>query len=183
MEVGGGCAVTGWSTRPDLAAGAYPRADQLEAIEDQVSALTGSGWTDYTTVAPSGGSAFALTAVTTAPTQGNSTYLARYRRAPGSDLVLCEGYILVGSTFAAGNGVYRFGVPFNASASAILCACGPAWILDNGTAYRTGIVRFEAAGYVNWYLNASSAAITNTGSGTAWATGDIIAWSLAYEPA
>lgn len=174
-----------WTDRPANfgVPGHVDRSDEKEAILDQLDSLTGAGWTDYTTTAPSGGQAFTLSAVTTPPTQGNSTYLARYRRPAGSDLCVMEFYILVGSTFSAGSGVYRFLVPFNASANAILCATGTGFILDTGTANRTGILRFEAAGYVNWYLNASASAIANAGSGTAWATGDIIAGTIAYEPA
>lgn len=175
----------GWSARPAswAAPGHVKRGSEDREVLDQVSRLTGDGWTDYTTTAPSGGQAFTLSAVTTPPTQGNSTYSARFRRPTGSDLCFVEIYILIGSTFSAGNGVYRFLLPFNASAASILAGTGTGYILDTGTANRTGVTRCEAAGYVNWYLNGSSAAITNTGSGTAWATGDIIALTHVYEPA
>lgn len=167
-----------WTNRPaDLdKPGHIPRGDEWEDLLDQVAGLTGTGWVDWS-------GTFSLSAVTTPPTKGNSTYTARYRRPSESDAVDFEFYILIGSTFSAGNGVYRFPVPFNASASAMLCATGTGFILDNGTANRTGILRFEAAGYFNWYLNASANAITQAGSGTAWATGDIIAGSIRYEPA
>lgn len=175
-----------WTDRPaDLdAPGHLVRGDELETTLDQIASLTGSGWTDYTTTAPSGGQAFTLSAVTTPPTQGNSTYLARYRRASGGDLVHMEFRILIGSTFSTGSGVYRFLVPFNASANAILCTVGSGYIFDAGNVNRVGVLRFEAAGYVNWY-NATPAAnaIDQSGHGTAWATGDIIAGSITYEPA
>lgn len=180
----------GWGSRPTSwgAPGHGKRGNEDRAVLDQVARLTGDGWVDYTTTAPSGGQAFALTAVTTAPTQGNSTYVARYRRpsggsSGGSDLCVVEIYILIGSTFSAGSGVYRFGLPFNASANSILAGSGNSYIFDNGTANRQAVTRCEAAGYINAYLNGSSSGITNAGSGTAWATGDIIAITHVYEPA
>src|SRR6266496_5746060 len=94
-------------------------------------------WTDYTTVAPSGGSAFAITASTTAPTQGNSTYRAEYQRNTFNCNVRI--HIDIGSTFAAGSGNYRFGLPFTASANASTATAGALWINDSGTALRMGV--------------------------------------------
>ena len=167
---------TGWSTRPNLPALHKVTAAEMDAVLDQVETLTGAGWFDYS-------STFTLTAVSVNPTKGNSTYLARYRQPTGSDLVQVEVCITIGSTFVAGSGVYRFSVPVNASTGSASCAVGVGWIFDSGTANRTGVVRFDAVSYVNWYLNGSTAAIDNTGSGTAWATGDKIAFSLTYEAA
>lgn len=173
--------MSGW-TPPDTGKPLdIPTGAHWKAVFDQIASLTGSGWTDYTTVAPAGGSAFTLTAPTTNPTQGNSTYLARFRRPSGSDLVHVEVSITIGSTFVVGSGVYRFGLPFNAAASAV--GVGAGYILDTGTANRTGIVRLGAAAYVTFFLNAALAAIDHTGSGTAWAAGDIIQFSFSYEPA
>lgn len=151
------------------------RGHEKEAVRHQITSLTDPGWTTD--------SAFTLNALSVNPTQGNSTYLGRYRRPSEGDDIQYEFYILIGSTFSAGSGVYRFPVPFAASASAILCATGSGYIFDNGTANRTGILRFEASTYFNFFINAAASAITHTGSGTAWATGDIISGSIRYEPA
>lgn len=161
---------------PNFNAGQYPPASDVEYITDQVEDLTHPGWVDVS-------STFVLGAVSVAPTKGNSTYLVRYRRVPEGDVVDFELYILIGSTFAAGSGVYQFPVPVAPSASAILCALGPGYIFDNGTANRTGVFRFAPGGFLEWYLNGATAAITHAGSGTAWATGDIITGSIRYEPA
>lgn len=161
---------------PNTNAGQYPPASDLEYGWDQVADLTHPGWVDWS-------SSFVLGAVTTPPTKGNSTYLVRYRRSPDADVVDFEFYILIGSTFSAGNGVYQFPVAVAPSASAILCCIGGGYIFDNGTANRTGALRFAPGGFIEFYLNGATAAITHAGSGTAWATGDIISGSIRYEPA
>lgn len=133
-------------------------------------------WTDFS-------SAFTLTAPTTNPTKGNSTYSAQYRRGPSHKLVHYEGKITIGSTFVAGSGIYRFALPVNADTTAIANAVGSGYIFDAGTANRQATIRIDAATYLTMYLHDSLSAITNAGSGTAWATGDILAWSVWYRPA
>jgi len=159
-----------------IPAGARLLAEKLAPWRAQINELTAAGWTDIS-------GTFVLGATTTPPTKGNSTYSVFYRRVDGGDLVHVRGYILIGSTFSAGNGVYRFPVPFNASAGAILAATGSGYVFDNGTANRACAVRFGAASYLEIYNDGAANALSNTGSGTAWATGDIIQWSIAYEPA
>lgn len=162
-------------TRPNLTAGARLLAERTDAFLDQIESLTDPNWATY---------AGALTAVTTNPTLGNSTTKWRYRQPAGpADLVHVEHQLVIGSTFTAGNGVYRWSMPVNASADSLACACGIAYIFDNGTANRIGVVKFETAGVVNIFRNDQASAMTNAGPGTAWATGDIVAFSIAYEPA
>ncbi|MER7002201.1 hypothetical protein ABT297_04020 [Dactylosporangium sp. NPDC000555] len=162
---------------PVLPAGHVVTAAELKQITDQIDSLTAPGWTPYGTAGT------IIGASVTNPALGNSTWAARYRRAAGSDIVFCEGRIAIGSTFAPGNGVYRFAVPFNASSSAVANVVGQGFIFDAGTANRQGTIRFESAGFFNIYLHDSFSGVTNAGSGTAWATNDVIAWSLAYQPA
>jgi hypothetical protein len=159
-----------------IAAGSRLLAERLAEWSDQINELTAPGWTDWS-------STFALQASTSNPTLGNSTKAARYRRVDGADVVDFEFRIVVGSTFSAGSGSYRFTVPFNASADAILQTSGTAYVLDNGTANRHLLMRFEAAGYLNMFLNNSTGALASGGSGTAWATGDILSGTIRYEPA
>lgn len=172
-----------WTTRPTDwdKPGHIDRGDEKEAILDQLAAVTGSGWTDYS-------SSFSVSAVSVAPTKGSSTYNAAYRRPSGSDLVQFEFYVLLDATWAGapGSGVYRFASPFNASAGSLLRSVGAGFIFDNGTANRTGALRFENVGgthWLNFFLNGAASGITQAGSGTAWATGDIIAGSISFEPA
>jgi hypothetical protein len=159
-----------------VSAGNRLTAAKVNELITQINSLTDPDWTDYS-------ASFTLTAATTNPTKGNSTYSARYRRPTNSDLIHYEGKITIGSTFSAGSGVYRFSLPVNASALAQANAVGQAYIFDSGTANRQGTIRLDAATYFQLYLHDSLSGITNTGSGTAWATGDIIAWSVYYEPA
>jgi hypothetical protein len=151
-------------------------AEDLKAITDQLTSEQAAGYTDWS-------ASFVLGAVTTAPTKGNSTYNVAYRRSANGDVVDYEGYILIGSTFAAGSGVYRFPVPVNASAGGVLRSTGVAYIFDNGTANRHGVAKFDTAARLNIYLDNAASALTNAGSGTAWATGDIIQWSIRYPAA
>jgi hypothetical protein len=137
--------------------------------------LLAPGWTDYS-------GTFTLTATTTNPTKGNSTYLARYRRPDGSDKVDVEIYILIGSTFAAGSGLYRFLLPVAASANAILSAVGAVYVADVGTAGRTAVARILDATHVECLRNGDASVFTNTLPQT-WATGDIIQISISYEAA
>lgn len=178
--------MAGWTDRPADWGRPGHNNTGLEAatVLDGVEAGLGRGWVDIS-------STFVIGAVTTPPTKGNSTYVVTYRR-PGStgtgvtgfgDLVHVNGYVLIGSTFSAGSGVYRFPVPFNASANAILAACGSVFVFDNTTANRCGTCVFGSATWVELYVDGSASALTHAGSGTAWATGDIIRWSIAYEPA
>lgn len=162
-------------TRPNLTAGARLLAERTDALLDQIESLTDPGWSTY---------AGALTAVTTNPTLGNSTTKWRYRQPAGpADLVHVEHQLVIGSTFTAGSGVYRWSMPVNASTDSLACATGIAYIFDNGTANRIGVVKFETASVVNIFRNDQAAALTDAGPGTAWATGDKVTFSIAYEPA
>lgn len=141
----------------------------------QLNDIIAPGWTDYS-------GTFTLTATTTNPTKGNSTYLARYRRSSTSDLVHVDVYILIGSTFAGGSGLYRFLMPVAASTNAILSAVGSCSVIDTGTAGRTAAVEFVDSTHVQCIRNGDISAFTNTLPQT-WATGDIIRFSITYESA
>lgn len=132
------------------------------------------GWNDYS-------STFTLTATTTNPTKGNSTYAARYHYPSGGDMVHVQVRIDIGSTFSAGSGVYRFLLPFSANGSD--ASIGAGYVLDTGTANRSVVVRRETTTQVSCYLNGALTALTDAGSGTAWATGDIIQFAFTYQAA
>lgn len=172
-----------WTAKPSAKAGRYPKAGELEAVIDQVDSLTVPGWIDYTTIAPSGGSAFTLTGSGGNPAQNNATYQAWYRRPTDSDRIDVRIRVLIGSTFVVGTGDYRFGLPFNASASAIAAGLGLCYYLDAsaGTNY-VGVARAIAAGYVQLivdrqanYLGAANPVVP--------ATSDEYVITYSYEPA
>jgi len=169
---------------PVLAAGHEPTAAEFKQITDQIDSLTSASWTDYS-------GTFALYATTTNPTKGNSTYQARYRRPAGSNFIHARMRIDIGSTFSAGSGTYCFRLPVTASANAISMDIGIFRIFDSGTAHRNGgviIGEFNPAGVAaadvcNIVLNGGTAPLTSSGSGTAWASGDIIVLNIMYEAA
>lgn len=132
------------------------------------------GWVDYSAT-------FTLTATSVNPTKGNSLYVARYHLPGNGDMVHVQVRIDIGSTFSAGSGVYRFLLPFVADTADV--SIGACYILDTGTANRMAVVRRETSTHVSVYLNGALSAITEAGSGTAWATGDIIQFAFTYQSA
>lgn len=150
--------------------------DKLDAAD--LNDLLAPGWVDYS-------SSFTLTATTTNPTKGNSTYTAHYRRPSGSDLITVRVKLLIGSTFAAGSGTYLFLLPVAASTNSINGSAGAALVNDNGTAYVDFIATLQDSTHV-WLTRASvdlGGPLDNTGPGTAWATNDGIRFQIDYEPA
>lgn len=169
-----------WTQRPADwdAPGHLVRGDENEAVLDQIASLTGTGWTDYS-------ASFVLGADTTPPTQGNSVYNAAYRRPSESDAVDYEFCITIGSTFSAGSGAYRIPVPVTPSSGSVIRSVGPMHILDAGTRYYCGVVKFEPATvFLRLYRDNLIGSLSHTGNGgAAWATGDTISGSIRYEPA
>lgn len=126
-------------------------------------------WIDYS-------SSFTLTASTTNPTKGNSSYEARYTKM--GRLVVCQFRILIGSTFSAGSGVYQFSLPVTALNNH---AVGNGTIVDAGTAVRAGasLVQYGSSmTLVQMVLGTSQ--VTNS-SPQAWASGDAINGTYIYE--
>lgn len=162
-----------WSNRPDIGAGAYPRANQWEAILDQIDALTASGWANYT---------LSITASVTPPTQGNSTYAAIYQRTPDSDRVEVGIYILIGSTFSGGSGNYSFSLPVTAAAGTMATVVGNVGVLDSGTAYRQAFGWLNSTTTINLFRNGDAGSFSPTVPQT-WATNDIITINAVYQAA
>jgi hypothetical protein len=153
-----------------FAAGDKPTAAQFFDQED---------WTDYS-------STFTLTASTTSPTKGNSIYLAEWLKV-GKKGIHVRIRIDIGSTFSAGSGNYRFSLPTTASTNASTSTVGSVWINDSGTALRMGVVTLDSiTTYATaWYQSAATAVglLGSGGSGTAWATGDVVIINFLFEPA
>lgn len=151
-------------------AGDKPLASQLYDQND---------WVDYTAT-------FTLTASTTSPTQGNSTYKAEYVQV-AKKAIHVRIRIDIGSTFSAGSGNYRFSLPSTATSNASNGTAGTAWINDSGTAIRGAWVTLDSqTTYASaWYTSAATAltVVNSAGTGTAWATGDVMILNFLYEPA
>jgi hypothetical protein len=153
-----------------FAAGDKPLASQLYDQED---------WVDYS-------ASFTLTASTTNPTKGNSSYVAQYLQV-AKKCIHVRIRIDIGSTFSAGSGTYQFLLPSAASTASSNCVSSAMWINDSGTALRGGFITLNSVTtYATaWYINAATtlAALGSGGSGTAWATSDVILLDFVYEPA
>lgn len=150
--------------------------DSLNNVGYQVQRVSAPGWIDYS-------SSFVLSATTTNPTKGNSTYMAHYRYPAGGDIVTVRIYILIGSTFAAGSGLYRFSLPVPASANSILGSVGMVFCSDTGTAGRMGVAKFVASNptQLEIFPDNNGSPFSNT-IPQVWAAGDWISLQMDYEP-
>ena len=169
-----------WSNRPSAAAGAYPRADEVEAILDQIDQLTdpGSGtWTDFS-------STLAWTSSGAAPAFGNATKLAEYRRPSGSDMVDVRIKITFGNTTTFGTGVYFLSLPANAATNQIAFGAGWAYALDAGIQEYGGICKIENATTFRMIPASNNTdSVTNWGQTAPFTFGntDVLAAQLRYQ--
>lgn len=150
-------------------------ADVAQAID-----YANNDWIDYS-------GTFTLTASTTPPTKGNSTYSAQYLKIHPK-LWFVQNKLTLGSTFAPGSGTYRFSTPAAASVLSIANMGGTLYVNDSGTALRSGVVSPNgAAGYVTAMYQTSAAGVavdlTSAGTGTAWANLDGILLNYWMIPA
>lgn len=143
--------------------------DVLSAAD--LNDIIAPGWVDYS-------GTFTLTAVTTNPTKGNSTYQAYYRRSATSDVCDVQIYIVIGSTFSAGSGAYRFLVPFTSLSTELMTA--HAFINESGVALRVGAGQFVDTTHFEMIYDAAGGIIGSGGLSTSWTTGDSIKISLRY---
>lgn len=118
----------------------------------------------------------AITAATTNPTLGNSTKTAWYKQV-GKTVHL--GFQLnIGSTFAAGSGMYSFSLPVPAAHASMWI--GVARILDNGVAHYAGMTELIDANRAVVY-KANAGTLDSSGPGSPWAVGDFIKAQITYE--
>lgn len=165
--------MSGWSGRPDLPAGGYPRAEQVEAILDQISSLTAPGWTTFAPVWTAGGGS---------PAIGNGTLTGRYRRPNGSDLILAVYRFVVGSTTVFGTTFQAFSLPVTASATSVNEATGPCIFLDSSAGSSiTGNCRIFTSTTI--VMNASAGGSVTSIVPITWAAPDEMRMSIWYEPA
>lgn len=153
-----------------------------------VGAVAGEGlakqWRSY-----GAGGATVLTAVTTNPTQGSSTYTAEYAVVT-TNLVKVRITLLIntGGGWNAGSGDWRFMLPpgFTQTANSSGRPGGVCWINKSGIALRQGVCYSGGSTtyFYIWVDNGSSlAAMGSGGLGGAWATNDVIQVPFEFEPA
>ena len=163
-----------------------PVANAINDLNDRVTVLESTDWAPYS---PAGG-INVLRASTTNPTQGSTGYLAEYFVNNNNLIqVRMQFTIDTGGGFSAGSGNWRFMLPPAYPTMTLNSArtlTGAVFINDSGTALRTGVVYGDSnQTYVTVFYDNGSALATlgSGGPGTAWQTGDAMAFSFFYEPA
>lgn len=133
---------------------------------------TASAWTEYFPEWTS--------ALGPQPAKGDGTLSGRWILLR-KDTVAVEFQLDIGSTTTVGNGRYFFTLPFTASTASAAKATGALYMLDSGTANRTGVISI-IPGTPNTVIGTASPN-GDIGSATphVWATGDRLTWSLVYE--
>lgn len=148
-------------------------------VTDSINALVAPGWTDWS-------SSYVITGTTTSPTLGNSTVSAFYRYSSSSDVIDYKSRIIIGSTFSAGSGQYSWNLPV-VSVNDGCPGVGTSHVLDNGTGFYPGNVRFLTSNSLELHWAPLSAIrnlpLGSSGPGTAWATGDMIEFTIRYRTA
>lgn len=166
-----------------FAAGQYLTADDLQAMVDQIDSLTDPGWTSYTPVWTSSG---------TAPAIGNGTITGRYRRAANSDLIIAEIKMVLGTTSTVGTGVYSWSLPVAAKAASVDLSNGSGSWLRSGTIRDPITCTMKTTTTIGAYHGpfANTATTINNRGGDMSATapivpgtGDTYVLSIAYDAA
>lgn len=161
-----------WTSKPVFFAGRYPTDLELEAMADQIDALTGTGFTTYTPT---------WSANSVAPAIGNGQIDAGYRRTSESDLVVYEGRILTGSTTTYGSGFWTVSVPVAAASGSANRATLVGEAIDSSVGSAFPVVgRFF--GSVIVFNGTAGTSVSSTVPFT-WATSDELRWSITYEAA
>lgn len=128
-------------------------------------------WTAYTPVWSSSG---------TQPALGNGTIVGAYRQVGKTVDVVAR--LLMGSTSTFGTGSYFISLPTSLPAkSASPRAVGGAYLLDSGTAAKSGIAAVDGTLTVVFFASSTSQ-VTSTSPHT-WAVSDEIAFFFTYEVA
>lgn len=161
-----------WTGKPSFRAGRYPTDAELEAMADQIDALTGTGFTAYTPT---------WTASSSNPAIGNGQIDAGYRYVPESDLVVYEGRIVTGTTTTYGSGFWQITAPITASAGSAnrTVLVGEAIDASAGSAHPI-VGRWFSGTLV--FNGVAGTSVSSTVPFT-WATGDELRWSITYEAA
>ena len=172
------------TTIPTFTAGQPVLGSDLATMAGYLSALSGS-MTDWS-------SSFSIGATTTAPTKGNSTYVARYNRA--GKLLLFQFKVtepfsaqivgvprLKSTVGGVAHGTYLFALPYAARVMAEQSSS--AYVLDSGTANYPAVVTISdsSTSAVSLFLQGSSAALGSAGPGSAWNAGDQARASMLLE--
>jgi len=145
--------------------------DAVNSLVTSMGSVTGA-WTSYS-------GTFTLTASSVNPSLGNSVVTARYRDlGKTADIDIT---IVIGSTFTAGTGDYRFSIPV--TMRALNQGAGGCYVLDLGTAHKGGItpVGFSTTSLIAALPSGST--VIGHNQPQVWAAGDEIRMSVRVEKA
>lgn len=154
--------------------------DQIYEVDTRTQKVwTGAAWdiladaNVWTSFATSG----LLVAVGGGVTQGNSSYIARYKQIGKTVTIAVQ--IVIGSTFVAGSGIYSIVLPIAAHSS--LLGAGSCNLVDNTTAIYNFTAKAFDTTHLRLYKNGALTALDASGPGTTWATNDSIDLTYTYE--
>jgi hypothetical protein len=121
----------------------------------------------------------ALTATTTNPTQGNSTYAGGFTLI--GKTIHYRFLLTIGSTFSVGSGAYVVSLPATAAANEVgELTTGYGHILNSSA--RKPIIAFGLSSTTVRLVRCSNeTSVDNTGPGAAWATGNTISIHGTFE--
>lgn len=143
--------------------------DEVNSLSTSVASMT-AAWTSYS-------GTFTLTASSVNPSLGNSTVTARYRQVgKTADIDIT---IVIGSTFTAGTGDYRFSIPVTLRSTTQ--GAGACYVLDLGTAHKGGGTVFPQSTTALQVANPSGSNLIGAAAPQVWATGDMILLSFRGE--
>lgn len=144
------------SSRPDLVA---VRSERMRT----------SPWDTYTPSFSATGGGFAL---------NNGTLVGGFRRE-GTTLYL-RGQLAIGSSTAAGTGVWIIGLPAGATTVSSQTQAGSASVNDaSGNRYHCGLA--IGAGGTTFVLDVASGGLVGPGVPITYATGDTVSWAATLE--
>lgn len=159
-----------------LAAGTRVMVMVVPPSGNYITGITGyvgdSAWTNYSMITFSSG---------TAPTVGAGSQGGRWTKI-AHKTILFEGYVLFGAGMSQGTGRYFFPVPFTRAANAF-AATGVGYIFDNGTANRGAFAVNFASLTTEVFMTNTPSGDVGAGTPQAFASGDQILFSIAYEVA
>lgn len=143
--------------------------DAVNSAVTTLGTLTGA-WTSFS-------GTFTLTASSVNPSLGNSTVTARQRTI--GKTVDIDITIVIGSTFSAGTGDYRFSIPVTLRSSTQ--GAGACYVQDLGTAHKGGGTVFPQSTTTLQVANPSGSNLIGAAAPQVWATGDVILLSFRGE--
>lgn len=163
-----------WTTLGTVSPGDVLRANSGTAAYNSIVG-------NLTEVAPFFAAWTAYTPVWTNLTVGNATNTGRYVQV--GQWVVYQGQITWGSTTTATGSNTTVSLPVTAKSTSGIVFVGSTIINDTGTRLSGGSCYQASATTMIFVHSLTGAGVVNGTSPQTWATGDLLAWQVAYEAA